>query len=239
MSVEKLLITQEQKPFTTHLNIVLQNLNNAEALGVWCYLSSLPPDWVVSKEQLRNHFGIGRDKLDKIITHLRKKNLLIVQGIKDINGKFTHWSIHVLSGTEFIKDSQSTEKPYTGSQYTEKPPTGKPHQWKTATTKEIKKKENKEQQKEILVLPEWLDRNDWDDYKQHRKDIKKPLNKSAENRALAKLTRMKKAGHDVRDILNESIINGWSGLFEPKRQSNGMVRSEIRSTVPWYNPNHV
>lgn len=108
----------------------------------------------------------------------------------------------------------------------------------------INNKENNKEPKEVkkvekkIELPEWIEQQDWDDYRQHRKDMKKPMNANTEKRAIQKLAKIKKNGHIVKEIINETIINGWVGFFEPKKQGNGVVKPEIRSTVPWYNPTH-
>ena len=54
----------------------------------------------------------------------------------------------------------------------------------------------------------------WNDYRQHRKEIKKPLTPTAEKRQLA---RMEKLGLDRAIAATEhSIAQGWRGIFEEK-----------------------
>ncbi len=59
-------------------------------------------------------------------------------------------------------------------------------------------------------LPDWLDRNTWDEWKQHRKEKKKALT------PLSIKKQIKFLSEDIahhKDIINRSIQNGWTGLF--------------------------
>jgi phage replication O-like protein O len=54
----------------------------------------------------------------------------------------------------------------------------------------------------------------WEDFKLHRKQIKKPMSDLAEIRMLKKLS--KQSVEVAIDMIDESISNGWQGVFEPK-----------------------
>lgn len=102
-TVEKLdswAIRHEDRGFTTHLNKVLQGLCDAEALGVWCYLSSLPPNWCVKRDQLRSHFKFGRDKIASILLILSRANLIEIIRPRDNNGSFLPATIIIKSGAD-------------------------------------------------------------------------------------------------------------------------------------------
>lgn len=104
MSIEKLdsvKIKQEKIPFTIHLNYVLQNVKHPLALAIWVYLTSLPEAWVVHRNQLMEHFGIGRDKLKDALSFLNENHLLEYSQDKLENGKFGTHHILVKSGQEF------------------------------------------------------------------------------------------------------------------------------------------
>ena len=70
------------------------------------------------------------------------------------------------------------------------------------------------------VIPEWLDKKLWDEFRQHRKDVKKRLTPLAEKKLILKLEKLIKDGHDPVEVINESIANGWTGLFEVRKKSN-------------------
>jgi hypothetical protein len=67
-----------------------------------------------------------------------------------------------------------------------------------------------------VTLPDWLDADLWREFLAHRKTLKKPMTDYAQSLAFKLLQRMKDAGHDPRDSIEQSIFNGWQGLFEPR-----------------------
>jgi hypothetical protein len=122
MSVQKLsekIIIGQKVPYTVLSNKVIQNINDPYVLATWCYLSSLPPDWKVSYAQLKKHFLIGRNRLEKIMSNLRKMNLIEYVNEKDSSGRFSGSVVRVLCGEEFISLSEDVENiPNTASLFT-------------------------------------------------------------------------------------------------------------------------
>jgi hypothetical protein len=129
MSVEKLVISKQSSGYTTLDNKVLQGLNDIGAIGLWCYLSSLPPNWIFYKQQIRNHFNIGRDRLDSLLETLKSHHLIKMDAVRNAQGKFAHSNLIVCNGTEFVAQNEyntinnldktvqpHTEKPLTVNQ---------------------------------------------------------------------------------------------------------------------------
>lgn len=56
----------------------------------------------------------------------------------------------------------------------------------------------------------------WNDFREHRKKIRKPMTALAEIKILSELERLRERGQDPAEILNRSIMNGWTGVFELK-----------------------
>ncbi|MGJ7272142.1 replication protein [Morganella morganii] len=66
-------------------------------------------------------------------------------------------------------------------------------------------------------LPDWLSRDTWVGWVTYRKDLKKPIKtKQTLNGLISKLTKFYEAGHSPESVIEESISNGWTGLFMPK-----------------------
>lgn len=85
------------------------------------------------------------------------------------------------------------------------------------------KKEEKEPPlppKGVLVLPDWLPREQWEAYLDMRKSIKRPLTTHGLRLALAILSKLRDDGHDPTAILNQSTLNNWKGLFALKGEQN-------------------
>lgn len=70
--------------------------------------------------------------------------------------------------------------------------------------------------KEPAALPDWLDGESWKAFIEMRKRIKKPMTDHAEKLMIGKLEKLKSAGHDVKALLDKSIVNSWLDVYEPK-----------------------
>lgn len=106
MSVQKYVVSHEEIGFTILKNHVLQNFTDMEALGLWVYLASLPPKWTFYKEQLKDHFKIGRERLNRLLQTLAAHNLIRIENTRDTKGRFVHMSLMVCNGNEFITNAQ-------------------------------------------------------------------------------------------------------------------------------------
>ena len=80
--------------------------------------------------------------------------------------------------------------------------------------------------KNNIILPDYLDLNIWKEYLDMRKKLKAPNTETALNRILKKLEAFEKQkmGNGTLAIEN-SIENGWKGVFEPKQQNTTKTNS--------------
>lgn len=102
-------------------------------------------------------------------------------------------------------------------------------------------------QKEISVdnleLPSAVPREIWEEFVQHRKDIKRPMTALAIKKMINKLNKIIADGHDPIELIEKAIISGWQDIFvsekKPIHKSEQFKQNqEIRSTVEWFNNNH-
>lgn len=98
---------------------------------------------------------------------------------------------------------------------------------KDTITKDIRKKESikKENLEQFKQIPYWLDTNLWNEFRKHRRAIKRPLTPYAEKLLIAKLDKWR-SQYDIKEIIETSIENGWQGLFEPKKDKKEVYRKE-------------
>ena len=73
--------------------------------------------------------------------------------------------------------------------------------------------------KESPPIPDWLDPLVWKEFQEHRKKIRKPMTSLAERKILSELEKFRALGQNPVEILNRSIMNGWTGVFELKNDS--------------------
>ena len=78
--------------------------------------------------------------------------------------------------------------------------------------------------------PDWLPAS-WQIYLEHRKESLKPLTATAQTAAINKLERWKAEGKDIAAIIQQSVENGWSGLFEVK-QGVGQGKPSVAPPKP-------
>ena len=71
-----------------------------------------------------------------------------------------------------------------------------------------------------IEIPDWIPESDWNDFLAMRKAIRKPMTVRAVNMMFSKLEQMKKKGINVSTVLQNSILNNWSDVYEPKVQAN-------------------
>lgn len=94
-----------------------------------------------------------------------------------------------------------------------------------------RKKKNKTPSE--FSLPEWVPLDDWNFFVGMRKEIKKPMTEAAKSMAVKKLKELKDAGDDPGEVLRQSVINSWQGLFAVKGKKQNL------RVVGGNNPNFV
>lgn len=77
-----------------------------------------------------------------------------------------------------------------------------------------------------LALPEWLPPVSWSAYVEMRKRIRAPLTDRAIELNLGELEKLRAQGHDPAAVLDQSVMNGWKGLFAPKASRAGPVNGK-------------
>lgn len=95
--------------FTQISNNVINNIKDADAFLVWCYLYSKPSTWKTIKSNIKNVYGFGDAKMAQIFSYLRRANLIEYVQEKCANGKFAQVVIVVLNGLDFDKNQPFKE----------------------------------------------------------------------------------------------------------------------------------
>lgn len=95
---------------------------DSDVLGVYVYLMSLPPDWQINCKHLMDELEMSKDKLYRILNHLKQIRLITVTEIRE-RGKFTknHYTVHHRQAP--LPENQDM----VNSPYPEKPDTVKPY----------------------------------------------------------------------------------------------------------------
>ena len=80
----------------------------------------------------------------------------------------------------------------------------------TARSTQSKVKESKVNN---TILPEFINKEIWDDYLETRKKKRAVPTESAKVLLIKKLEEFRDAGDDPNEVLQRSIMNGWTGIF--------------------------
>lgn len=78
-------------------------------------------------------------------------------------------------------------------------------------------------------LPNCIPLVEWAAYRLMRIKIHRPMTEHAVDLAIRKLLELKGEGHDPRDVLDQSVLNSWAGLF-PIRGENKNGRGKSPGT---------
>ena len=185
-------------------------------------------DWV-SNEQLSELTGILPHKCSAAKSVLVKRGILTQTGrVIGINKTVSEWSSLPVKGTEKKPYLKKVTLPESGKKSL--PESGNAYYPNQVNTKDKHTKDNKDNINKPpkspkpasfdpagVELPEWLSVSVWKSWVDYRRDLKKPIkSQQTVTQAINLLERCKCSGYLPEEIINQSIANGWQGLFEPK-----------------------
>lgn len=185
-------------------------------------------DWV-SNEQLSELTGILPHKCSAAKSVLVKRGILTQTGrVIGINKTVSEWSSLPVKGTEKRPYLKKVTLPESGKKSL--PESGNAYYPNQVNTKDKHTKDNKDNINNppkspravsfdalAVQLPDWLSAEIWSSWVAYRRDLKKPIkSQQTVTQAINLLERCKCSGYQPEEIINQSIANGWQGLFEPK-----------------------
>ena len=185
-------------------------------------------DWV-SNEQLSELTGILPHKCSAAKSVLVKRGILTQTGrVIGINKAVSEWSSLPVKGKEKKPYLKKVTLPESGKKSL--PESGNAYYPNQVNTKDKHTKDNKDNinnppkspravsfDASAVQLPDWLSAEIWSSWVAYRRDLKKPIkSQQTVTQAINLLDRCRLNGYSPEEIINQSIANGWQGLFEPK-----------------------
>ncbi len=82
------------------------------------------------------------------------------------------------------------------------------------------------------ILPDFIDKEIWEDFLEMRKKARKPPTDKAVKLLLEDLEKYRVAGDDPNEVLKQSIKNNWAGVFPLKGGSHGANRQGSTKLPP-------
>ena len=158
--------------------------------------------------------GIAKPHVCKTLKELAAMNVIAVDDsnfchVITLNKGYKDWKSSYQNGNGYQNSSYQNSNELVTKTVTKSLP-------KQSPQKKERKKENTSGVN--FVLPDWIDRESWEGYVAMRKKIRKPITDHAVSLLVKKLDGFRLAGFSVADILNNSTMNCWQGVFEPKVQ---------------------
>jgi DNA-binding transcriptional MerR regulator len=160
--------------------------------------------FISSLGNISNATGISIQSIRTILKKLEKTNEIEVKST-------SQFTIVTICKYECYQDeNETTNKPLTNNQQATN---------KQSTTNKNDKKEKNEKE---VILDSWID---------YRKSIRKALSPATINTILKKMESY--SNEQCKHVINNSIENGWQGLFWDKVQTIQEVNEPKKWKAPW------
>jgi len=195
----------------------------------------------IANFQIAEATGLGKTVVSRTIRNLRERNLI------NRNGKHTgiqkdweRWVKLAEQSTLSVKlaelltneklAEQSTKVSRAANHKT--PPPGDPTPLPPGTPPNNKETVQKKIPK--IKIPEWIDKNLWDDFLEMRKKKRAPPTDRAIELLIKELGKLKAEGNDPNDVLKQSIMRNYTGVFPVKEANSGAYQSKPGKTPTRY-----
>ena len=209
----RLIRVKKDQNFTTINNEFIFNKNlSLKAKGLLCHILALPNDWTLYVEEVGKWHKDGKDAIYAAFKELSTNGYMQREQIRQ-NGKFKGYDYIVFEKPNM--DNPETEKPET-----EKPNTENPQLLNTNNTKDLIKLNTNNSKTEALDYPIELNLKSWNLWKEFKKEqFKTNFKPIGEKAAIVKLLKISGGCLETQSsIINQSIENGWKGLFKLKEE---------------------
>lgn len=187
----------------------------------------------IADEQIALLTGLSRQNVNKAKKELLSMNCLFMDGYQiGVNKEVSSWRFSKCLQVSNLVSKQETKGVFKlETKQVSNPETHKRHSLKTTKdniNKPPKSPKTASFDPYCVELPEWLSPAVWKSWVDYRRDLKKSIkSQQTVTQAINLLERCKSNGYQPEEIINQSIANGWQGLFEPKR-SRQPSRAPVR-----------
>lgn len=100
------------------------------------------------------------------------------------------------------------------------------------------RKKSKQVDEIEVELPDWLPADAWEDWVEHRRQVKVALTQRAAELSIKKLGRLRAQGYDPVDVIDQSVLSGkWTDLFPVKDQMQNQAGGGQGARPGKFDPN--
>ena len=209
----KLIRVKKDNNFTTINNEFIFNKNlSLKAKGLLCHILALPNDWTLYVEEVGKWHKDGKTSIYSAFKELTSNGYMKREQIRDSKGKIIKWNYLVF------------EKPHTDfqdvdNQYVDKQDVDNRPLLNTNNTKDLIKLNTNNSKTEGIKYPFELNVEAWELWKNFRKkEYRKSYKILGEKAAIKKLLKLSQSKEEQALILEQSMENGWIGIFALKSE---------------------
>lgn len=204
---------EKSKNYTVMTNYHLRDKRlSLKAKGLMSYMLSLPDEWDFSIKGLSACLPEGKDAIVSGLKELETCGYLVREQVRN-QGKFFKFDYTLL-------EKPNAGNQNAGNQNAENSNAGNPPQINTnkANTKKVNTKEVNTKAVAVDCSPKLAQA--MNDFADMRKQMKKPMTGRAKELLLKKLEKLSHGDEEIKiAILEQSIVNGWLGIYELKSDS--------------------
>jgi len=217
----KLIRVKKDQNFTTINNEFIFNNNlSLKAKGLLCHILALPNDWKLYVEEVEKWHKDGKRAIYSAFKELKENGYLERQQNRS-NGKIVGWDY-------IIYEKPYTQKLHIQNVDVENVDIQNQPLLNTNNTKDLIKLNTNNSKTEGLEYPFELNVEAWESWKNFRKkEYRKTYKNLGEKAAIKKLLKLSTSKEEQALILEQSMENGWIGIFalksEKKRKINDLM----------------
>jgi len=217
----KLIRVKKDNNFTTINNEFIFNKNlSLKAKGLLCHIVALPNDWTLYVEEVGKWHKDGKTSIYSAFKELTANGYMKREQIRKDN-RFKGYDYVVFEKPNL--DLLNTE-----NLNTESLNTGNQQLLNTNNTKDLIKLKTNNSKTEGIEYPFELNVEAWESWKDFRKkEYRKSYKNLGEKAAIKKLLKLSTSKEEQALILEQSMENGWIGIFalksEKKRKINDLM----------------
>ena len=183
--------------------------------------------------------GIGEGHIKAELTWLSQSHVIVIDGdTYSFNKDFDQWQVSRVRPfipeklTELVRYNLNGHHPELTERVSSNLPkqevstyrNSKPVTPELASSKETLKKVLK---KDIYIIPEWINKETWEAFLEMRKKKKAVPTEKAIELLIKELEKLKTGGDDPNEVLNQSIMRNYTGVFPVKDKKDGINRGHF------------
>jgi len=217
----KLIRVKKDQNFTTINNEFIFNNNlSLKAKGLLCHILALPNDWKLYVEEVEKWHKDGKRAIYSAFKELKENGYLEREQNRS-NGKIVGWDY-------IIYEKPYTQKLHIQNVDVENVDVQNQPLLNTNNTKDLIKVNTNSNKTEGIEYPFELNVEAWESWKEFRKkEYRKSYKDLGEKAAIKKLLKLTQSKEEQALILEQSMENGWIGIFalksEKKRKINDLM----------------